>query len=157
MKTLLFAQRFPKHHPRSGDFTMFDIKLLKSLKPKEYENFNVIAKHNTIRAGNNYKVGDVFEAREWSAFAYRSKHNLIIKDVEVKKVWHFDINEQGQWLINGKQINFTTLLKLANNDGFENFADLQNWFCNHATFSGQIICWNENVSYEPLKKKEVFD
>lgn len=160
-KVITFSRTFPSYHPKAGHPTNFKYKILRSLgidlmiDPEtngsiSLENFE--PKHHTIRAGRRWNVGDKFSPRMWSGAPYKSKQIIIAPDIEVKKVWTFDI-DRGLFCING----IGTYLKcdgkesiemqVAKNDGLE-LGDLLNWFkypkeiINH-----QIICWNENVFY----------
>lgn len=108
-------------------------------------------KHHTIRAGNRFKVGDKFSPRVWSGKPYASKQIIIAPDIEVKKVW--DIKIEGYCIWINKETFSTCKIndnveRLALNDGLSSI-DMHNWFNvkNAKIFSGQIICWNENINY----------
>jgi hypothetical protein len=117
-------------------------------------------KHHTIRAGHRWKVGDKFSPRVWSGKPYQSKQIIIAPDIEVKKVWDFEVfidiksgydcvRLNGVLLheFDGNEVFMGGHLKLrtiAKNDGLE-FEDFGNWF--NKTMKGQIICWNENIEY----------
>ena len=104
-------------------------------------------KNHTIRSGNRWKVGDWFSPRIWSGKPYRSPQTTIYDDVEVKKVWDFEIGEEGRFIgINGKRLTPTELEALAGNDALM-YQDFLRWFQYPKPFKGQIICWNENVEY----------
>jgi hypothetical protein len=167
-KVIMFSRIFPKGHPKEGQSTDFIQKIwisinvplpcsihadqlngemtklfLHSYKPK----------HHTIRKGNRFRVGDKFSPRIWSGKPYLSKQIIIADDIEVKKTWNIEIDENGIISINGKYIHedFTDIMKfdswdrLALNDGLST-DDFICWF-DKLPFKGQIICWNENVVY----------
>lgn len=172
-RVLTFSQTFPVYHPRAGQPTYFVEKLWESiyLEHAGWEGFWPLfffplinsgngfdiglhgkyqPKHHTIRAGNRWKAGDKFSPRVWSGKPYQSKQIIIAPDIEVKKVWSFDLlNRNGQAIpiINGVERKTETLLKLAINDGLDMF-DLLDWFKfpKQKITNFQIICWNE-VNY----------
>lgn len=161
-KVLTFSRYFPAYHTRKGEPTYFveqiqnslismnwEIDLYKDINPpmKFLESLtkeNVGYKHHTIRAGNRWKVGDKFSPRVWSGKPYNSKQIIIAPDIEVKKVWNFEIKDS-EVNINGFLYNGKTK-DLIKNDGLEEM-DFWNWFQFPKPFSGQIICWNENINY----------
>ncbi len=110
-------------------------------------------KHHTIRAGSRFKVGDKFSPRVWSGKPYNSKQIIIAPDIEVKKV--FEIGIYSGIVIDKKGFceayNYKpseNLTKLSSNDGLS-VQDMLDWFQveKKKEFTGQIICWNENVNY----------
>lgn len=105
---------------------------------------NYKAKHHTIRAGNRWKVGDKFSPRVWSKKPYNSKHIIIAPDIEVKKIWDFEIKDS-EVIINGCLYNGKAK-ELIKNDGLKEMEFWQ-WFKFPKPFKGQIICWNENIEY----------
>lgn len=111
----------------------------------QHQRENIGAKHHTIRGGNRFKVGDYFSPRVWSGKPYNSKQIVIAPDIEVKKVWDFEIWSDGSILINS-EIHSQLIVKIAENDGLS-VGDLLKWFKHPKPFKGQIICWNENVEY----------
>jgi hypothetical protein len=107
-------------------------------------------KHHTIRAGNRWKVGDKFSPRVWSGKPYQSKQIIIAPDIEIKKIWPFEMDEIGLYYINGSTRAFN-IETVANNDGLT-YPDFDAWFRIHPkakkqTFTGQIICWNDSINY----------
>lgn len=116
------------------------------------------SKHHTIRAGHRFKAGDKFSPRVWSGKPYRSKQIIIAPDIEVVKTWDFEmigINWDTEYSeimmsIDGQERMNPVLL--ATNDGLT-YDDFYRWFTLSAdfkktkVFSGQIICWNENINY----------
>lgn len=108
-------------------------------------------KNHTIRAGHRWKVGDKFSPRVWSGKPYRSPQVILAPDVEIKKIfdirikgWHVFINNKlysGLW-------NASRAILLAKNDGLE-IEDFWSWFSQKGEpdFEGQIICWNEKITY----------
>ena len=158
---MTFSRYFPAYHPRKGEPTYFVEQIWNSLNelklpvPKNKDlphDFmwsilplsNYGAKHHTIRAGNRWKVGDKFSPRVWSGKPYNSKQIIIAPDIEIKKVWNFEIKDS-EVNINGFLYNGKTK-DLIKNDGLEEM-DFWNWFQFPNPFSGQIICWNENINY----------
>lgn len=165
-KVITFSRTFPAYHPRKGEPTYFVEKFIKSwdeahsiedlIKAPLIDHnifneevwFNCLPKHHTIRAGHRFKAGEYFSPRVWSGKPYNSKQIIIAPDTEIKKVWNFEMKTglltgDKTLLIEGKKIFFQEN-KLAENDGLNKF-DLYDWF--QKPFKGQIICWNENISY----------
>ncbi|OQA11749.1 MAG: hypothetical protein BWY67_00736 [Bacteroidetes bacterium ADurb.Bin397] len=165
-KVITFSRYFPKYHPRKGEPTYFIEKIYNGLYSKnnlmdypdglEVNDSIQGMKHHTIRAGNRFKVGDIFSPRVWSGKPYQSKQIIIAPDIEVKKVWDIKIvdldgvhcirlnNEPfGQFhpLAEGTQ-------KIAKNDGLTAIELIQ-WFSSPSPTGKkfQIICWNENINY----------
>lgn len=168
-KVITFSRSFQKKHPRAGEPTNFVEKIVKgfeilgipiedidelaidSLFPLDEDVYNQCApKWHTIRSGNRFKVGDKFSPRVWGGRPYCSKQVILSEDVEVKKVWNFEMNADGEFFINGKPIDVTSSIwdgrTLSDIDGLD-CDDFLNWFPVGKTFKGQIICWNENVKY----------
>ena len=158
-KVITFSRTFPAYHPKAGLPTYFVEKLLASIGRHNFDEereFNprlsldmFDPKHHTIRAGNRWKVGDWFSPRVWSGKPYNSKQIVIAPDIEIKKVWEFEIKGSYVYL-NGefKTKHMITLTEMAKNDGLS-IVDFARWFkypC-HPHFIGQIICWNENINY----------
>lgn len=171
-KALIFSRTFPAFHPKAGEPTFFAEKIWNSIHAigkvyttnfysvqtlnskldissywetinDEYGEFG--EKYTTIRAGNNWKVGDMFSPRVWSGKPYNSKQITIAPDIRVEKVWNFTMT--GMWLhINGRTLLDQHIQKLCKNDGldFDDFLDL---FDFPGIFSGQIICWNSAIEY----------
>lgn len=167
-KVLTFSRVFPAYHPKHGQHTYFVEKFLSSLNfaPVDfseqlsnivdvfgYFNGEYAPKNHTIRAGYRFKTGDYFSPRVWSGKPYNSKQIVLCLDVEVKKVWDFEITDRGYVYVSGNRIwtDLNTPLiddvkKIANNDGLSS-EDLLSWFKYPKPFKGQIICWNENINY----------
>ena len=127
-KVITFSRVFPAYHPKKGQPTFFVEKIWQSfginpLFPSPslsihnthlpYDIVHLVGddlvylheydpKHHTIRAGNRWKVGDKFSPRVWSGKPYNSKQIIIAPDIEIKKVWEFEINENGYWMPNAK-------------------------------------------------------
>jgi len=163
-RVIIFSRNFPAYHPRKGEPTYFVEKILIGLGAKnifhniqDLDQLQILTaevKGHTIRKGNRWKVGDKFSPRVWSGKPYASKQIIIAPDIEVKKVWdiymvwggyNFFISTKGQ----DKPISVDMAAK---NDGLVT-EDFINWFCvtkksrKGGNFSGQIICWNENINY----------
>lgn len=157
---MTFSRYFPAYHPRKGEPTYFVEGIWESIRNNQnidspqyhYMKFEsdimrwkqYQPKHHTIRAGNRWKVGDKFSPRVWSGKPYNSKQIIIAPDIEIKKVWNFEIKDSEVY-INGFLYNGKTK-DLIKNDGLEEM-DFWNWFQFPKPFSGQIICWNENINY----------
>lgn len=178
-KVITFSRVFPAYHPKKGQPTYFVEKFLQEINLigvdafQYFEGLNrnipdkiiddfvrsllfgwEISKGHTIRSGNRFKVGDYFSPRVWNGKPYNSKQIVIAPDIEVKKVWGFEIKTKSKddlsgfadILIDGKKINAVFLNKIALNDGLE-LSELIHWFQYPKPFKGQIICWNENIEY----------
>lgn len=177
MKVLTFSRHFPKKHSKEGKPTFFIEQTLNAVLPRGengiinrndinpailplINDFVLLAgehrKYHTIRAGSRFKPGDMASLRVWSGAPYRSKQ-IEFAQVEVKKTWEIEI-----WLrdritigfpeIPGVQLRLLPLCEVAENDGLE-CRDFEAWFRLHPkkagkVFTGQIICWNENINYE---------
>lgn len=131
-----------KHLPRAIVFGFIE-----SLEMELY--FKDIEKSHTIRAGHRWKVGDWFSPRVWSGEPYNSKQIRIAPDIQIPKIWDFDISgSDGKFFID--QSPFTSrgifVNELAKNDGLTT-EDFKAWFKHPKSFQGQIICWNENIEY----------
>lgn len=159
-KVITFSRFFPSYHPRKGKPTFFVEKILNSVyNPKSihdipFEVQQIInqlvlldreEKHHTIRFGHRWKAGDKFSPRVWSDKPYRSKQITFAPDIEIKKVWDIHFDEGGVIDINGfyTEVEYETI---ATNDGLS-FKDFHFWFPIGKPFTGQIICWNENIEY----------
>ena len=164
-KVITFSRTFPAYHPKAGQPTNFVRKIWEGLLPcirneymdnillkedrRYFMNGKLEPKYHTIRGGKRWKVGDKFSPRVWSGNPYNSKQIIIAPDIEIKKVWDFEISDYGNnILLNGKDIYFdgNTINDIGYNDGL-NHEDLLDWFQYPKPFKGQIICWNENVNY----------
>jgi len=177
-KVITFSRTFPAYHPKAGQPTYFVEQIWNGLIDNSFKidyakicTFNnelspdilwpfwkainigfsgLGVKHHTIRSGNRWKVGDKFSPRVWSGKPYKSKQIIIAPDIEVKKVWEFEIDANGIYIINDTYVGFKKEELLAKNDGLT-VDELQHWFIpsmkKHKPFSGQIICWNENINY----------
>ena len=159
-KVITFSRVFPKYHPKAGQPTYFVEKFWKSLDMPinqniglvglKYENVHLNGKHHTIRAGERWKKGQYFSPRVWSGKPYNSKQIIIAPDTEIKNIWSVEIDVEGVFYINGKQIDVTFSIcdgrTVADNDGLDS-DDLLNWFPVGKPFKGQIICWNGSIKY----------
>ena len=160
-KVMMFARTFPAYHLRKGEPTYFVEKIWVSLgssfldqlsdeerlfNPRlSLDEFN--PKHHTIREGHRFKVGDWFSPRVWSGKPYQSKQIIIAPDIQVKKVWLFEISNTSH-AIDGFLYNLNNLKEVAKNDGLE-VADFELWFKLKpgGRFVGQIISWNDQIEY----------
>ena len=176
-KVITFSRNFQKSHPRAGEPTYFVEKIWKGLEYDieddsftdliyEYNNawftqslfescnYGMFApKFHTIRQGHRFKEGYLFSPRVWSGKPYASKQIIIAPDIEVKKTWDFECYEDGTFYIelkntpgiSSKWIDVTSC-DLPQNDGLS-IDDFLAWFPVGKHFSGQIICWNEEIEY----------
>lgn len=145
-RVITFSKTFPAYHPKAGQPTHFVEKLWKCFGINALEDFT--PKCHTIRAGHRWKVGDKFSPRVWSGKPYRSPQIIFSKDIEIKKVWDFEIKpteKYARYYVNGKEMVCTDFAKLAMNDGLDP-GDFEDWF-QYKAMQGQIICWDENISY----------
>jgi hypothetical protein len=171
MKVLTFSTKFPKGHPKAGQPTYFVEKVMACLADRipnwaMYDSFVqydwyayyncTMPKGHTIRVGSRWKAGDMASLRVWSGAPYRSKQ-IEFAQVEVKRVWAFEIND-GNFSIDTIQIGSFIpdcgLQQLANNDGLH-VDDFWTWFSIHPkkkenTFRGQIICWSDKIDYTSI-------
>jgi hypothetical protein len=175
-RVITFSRTFPSYHPRKGESTYFVEQIWNGLNylqlpvptnkdlPHDFmwsilplSNYGY--KYHTIRAGKRWKVGDKFSHRVWSGIPYQSKQIIIADDIEIKKVWDFEIVPklflyECAWYINNEYINASSKVKeLATNDGLT-IQELAYWLSDgkmvnskRKPFEGQIICWNENINY----------
>lgn len=153
-KVITFSRVFPSYHPKAGQPTYFVEAIALSLTGigetlfDDYHEMTVKLnpKHHTIRAGHRWKVGDKFCPRVWSGKPYRSPQRTIGPDIEIKMIQDIEVDGDGCiWIISDKDSEDSSVLEtLAKNDGLT-LPDLQAWF--NKPFTGQIICWNENVEY----------
>lgn len=162
-KVITFSRTFPAYHPKAGQPTYFVEKMHKSpdvLSPesviynKDIFNFAVyndcLPKLHTIRAGERWKKGDKFSPRVWSGEPYKSKQITIAPDIEIKWTRYFEIADEYVYLGDlgkfSKAVDYKTLADIAKNDGLS-VVDFQGWFKWPRPFEGQIISWDESVSY----------
>lgn len=103
-------------------------------------------KPHTIRAGNRWKQGQSFSPRIWSGRPYFDPQIIFAPPVVIKKTWDFEI-KNSMMLIEDKDIVIVEYRELiARHDGLA-YQDFKDWFKWPQPFSGQIICWDENVNY----------
>lgn len=112
-------------------------------------------KHHTIRAGHRFKAGDWFtpkvlgnniNPKSGRSGPYHSKQIQFAPDIQVKKVWDFEIGMAALYINNKRYNDPVTAAVIADNDGLE-LNDFLKWFQYPKPFIGQIICWNENIEY----------
>jgi len=175
-RVITFSRTFPAYHPRKGEPTYFVEKIWNAIESNSfaisYEKIcvwnpelnpdilwpfwksiqlgysSMEQKHHTIRSGNRWKVGDKFSPRVWSGKPYSSKQIIIAPDIEIKKVWEFEISGSEIRIDDNiyDGMNMDILEKLAKNDGLS-WTDLLCWFEYPKPFTGQIICWSDSVNY----------
>jgi hypothetical protein len=182
MKVITFSRTFPKTHPRAGEPTLFVEKMLIGLLeagkisiekccelareagfPEDHPMYYIdtirwyecTAKFHTIRAGNRWKVGELFSPRVWSGKPYVSKQIEFAPPIKIEKIWDISIKivngEDVTVKLNNRSILLQDLMPIALNDGLE-LNDFVAWFNLHPkkkeqTFTGQIICWNPDLNY----------
>jgi len=164
-KVITFSRVFQKTHPKVGQPTYFVEKILQAIylknasnfDEKEFNKLNEIGinpfdhygiyepKFHTIRGGHRWKVGDKFSPRVWSGKPYRSYQIIIASDIEIKKIWDFKVDIKGLFYLNGKNIDVTST-DIPINDGLDS-DDFLNWFPVGKEFSGQILCWRDDIYY----------
>lgn len=181
-KVRTFNRYFPKGHPKEGQETFFVEKIWKSLDYKlsqslyfYLESFNydselllnfcnsiksnsIDGKFHTIRAGKHFKDGDFFSPRVWSGKPYTSPQIQIAPDLEIKRVYDFRIEVEGDYICvfvdnypfyeeNKTMVTQIEALEmLAQNDGLS-LQDFKDWFKWGNPFDGQIISWNGDEGY----------
>jgi len=129
-RVITFSTVFQKTHPRAGQPTGFEQKILSGEK-----------KH-TIRNGSRWKVGMLFSPRIWTGRPYASKQKSIIEGVGmVEEVYGFEVNK-GIPYINGNPLSVYQATIVCKNDGLE-WYDFVQWILNKDGFDGQIICWKK--------------
>lgn len=160
-KVITFSRVFPKGHPKQGQDTLFVEKLMLGFPPfkQEFDVFGTLSlgldrlnevypKYHTIRSSKRFKVGDKFSPRVWLGKPYNSKQFCIAPDLEVKKVWDIEIFNSYEVYIDGVfycSFGSENWEELCKNDGLSS-RDMKAWF-SKLPFEGQIICWNDAVSY----------
>jgi hypothetical protein len=172
-RVITFSRVFPSYHPRAGEPTYFVEKVWNSIAydlniyaeqfPIPYKELGIDfskikdtdQKHHTIRAGHQWKVGDKFSPRVWSDKPYRSKQITFAPDIEIKKVWDFDAHGTDFFLSGKHEMTHSEgfdFSEVEKNDGLEP-GELFDWIClspdykKSNSFTGQILCWNENINY----------
>jgi hypothetical protein len=137
MKPITFSRNFPATHPRKGEPTGFA------------DAIRTGRKIHTIRAGYRWKVGDVFEPREWTGAPYRSKQQAIGEPLVVTAVYEI-IRHRGHWRMQLKTgpeswkvraVEDEFIEYLAKYDGLT-LADFLSWFPDN--FEGQVICFADD-------------
>jgi len=162
-KVITFSRFYPKYHPKAGQPTHFIEQIFASIfkdEPSKFfdaklgniwlDPFITGVKNHTIRGGNRFKVGDKFSPRVWSGNPYNSKQIIIAPDIEVKKIWTFEISATtGEYAIDGMLYKLNDLKEVSKNDGFNDVDDFELWFNvkQGEGFKGQIICWNDKIEY----------
>lgn len=161
MRQIIFSRTFPTYHKRFGEPTFFVEKMLYSLIIQHKGNTDLLnqpdfdtsvfnrpefmLKHHTIRSGERWEKGMYFAPKYWSGRPYNSKCVQFAPYVVIEKTYNFKINEKNQIFIN--QILCRDETALAQNDGLC-LEDFNSWFQRPLScFSGQIICWSNEVQY----------
>ncbi len=136
--------------------TYYKLRYIIYFGARKYKTPLIFPKHHTIRAGHRWKVGDIFSPRIWSDKPYHSKQIIIAPDIEIKKIWYFEISEDRIFIESDYDIfckEYTdNIATIAQNDGLQKL-DFIDWFTlspkfkKNKSFSGQIICWNDDINY----------
>lgn len=132
MKTyvLILSKHFPKHHPRSGDLTLFHYKLHHCEKLHTIRgNFELWAKR--IDEVNQGKA--IISIRQWSGKPYRSKqeeiHQLKAGQVGYEEIFISYIQGQFEITLNDDDYLYSDdIEELGNNDGLNGEQGLKDWF-----------------------------
>ncbi|WP_316851174.1 hypothetical protein [Pedobacter agri] len=173
-RVITFSRHFPASHSKKGQPTHFVEKLSKGFPDYSADDFVALPiqpgkglfdlivlaidiwkelqpKYHTIREGDRWKVGDMFSPRVWSGKPYASKQITIAPDIEIKKIWTFEVDENGVPSLNGHYISTKMERDIARNDGLskEDFIDwlIMPSFKSGKPFRGQILCWNDKIEY----------
>ena len=173
-KIRTFSRAFPVYHPKAKQETYFVEKVWMSLielgeislsrccelsRETNIGNFNMNnlrksefkPKYHTIREGKHFNAGDWITPKVWTGRPYWTSPIIIAPNMEVKKIFDIEIrrSESRMVILINDRLFFNWDL-LAENDGL-NRADLLAWFLPYVKidkpFIGQIICWNESISY----------
>lgn len=157
-KVITFTRRFPAYHSKSGRDTFFPEKVIKGLESLKHSILEVdeleldepiyedcLPKFHTVRAGSRWKVGDMASLRVWSGKPYHTKQVTLAADIEIVKIWQFEINDS-EVFVGGAKMNAYDVQAIAAYDGLS-FSDFLEWFKFPKNFVGQIICWNEKIEY----------
>lgn len=117
---------------------------------------DIAPKSHTIRSHKRpLKVGDYINPTCWADKPYKKTEEGFWKikfapDIEIKKVWDMEINNEGVFYLNGKYVDVTSSIcegkTIAENDGLSS-DDMLDWFPASKPFQGKIICWNELIEY----------
>jgi len=153
-RVLMVSKFFLKDHIRAGEETLFLEKIdyclgdsgtrlgLETLYGKK-----VWSKGHTIRSGDRWNAGDIAIIKIWTGKPYCSPQQ-VIREVEVKKVFTFDIMKET------KNVYINDIIRselfVHRNDGLS-YNDFVSWFGldkkNFKGFTGQIICWDQSINY----------
>lgn len=169
-KVITFTRIFSEYHIRRGETTYFVEQILNNLSNQNI-NCNVIhvekqlghkllagfrtkcgSKGHTIRSGYNWSVGDKFSVGIWLDKPHVSEIVIIEPIIEIKKIWTFDCDDNGEIKVDGICIDLKLMEEIAKNDGLS-LQDFEEWLivpCLKAKkpFNGQIICWDAAIKYE---------
>lgn len=165
-KVITFSRTFPAYHPKAGQPTGFAFKIWNSLPLRPWELADYMEaykkahpwrdsefvqwrqsqpKYHTIRSGHRWKAGDKFSPRVWSGKPDHSKMITIAPDIEIVKVWSFEIADN-KFFIDNNEISAAQWMVLAKNDGLT-VPEMLDWFKYPVEFSGQILCWSKDITY----------
>jgi len=168
-KVITFTRIFPDYHLRKGEPTYFAEQILNNLIGQNLKcdvanladklNFNLLenfvlncgSKAHTIRSGNDWKVGDKFAPFLWQGKPRASELISFAPDLEVKQIWTFDCDIHEVIRLDDSIIDREQEEIIAKNDGLS-WLDFREWLVkpcskNQAPFKGQIICWDNTITY----------
>jgi hypothetical protein len=98
--------------------------------------------HNRWKASNDIHFAINVRTKEQLQFAPVIK---CVSTQAIEIVWNYDNSSQKETqpgvFIDGKEIDFQTLAKLAKNDGFDTVVDFLKYF--NSNFTGKIIHWTD--------------
>ena len=133
-------------------FQDFRDSILKTRTDFNTRHETFIPKGHTIRFGNRWKEGEMFSPRIWSGKPYSSKQIIIYDDIEIKKIWNFEMlpypkpDEDQALLLLADQGAYNNFPALAKNDGLTEI-QLLDWLKYPKAFGGQVLCWDEKINY----------
>ena len=107
MKVITFSRFYPAEHPMHGQHTNF----------KAAYDFHGIAKGTTIRAGNRWKAGDVFQPRIWTGKPYQSPQLAFMPELTILGTQSFEHDGKGKFFLEGSELGFMQVQKIAAHDG----------------------------------------
>ncbi len=150
---------FLKSHPKAGEPTGFFQKVWNHVGGPSHEHIYAISetftrelneyyrrdeygvKTTTIRKGERWEVGDVFQFRAWAGAPYRSKHVILTVPLVVTKVEHFEVMPFNVFLQYQHALSEKEETEVAEKDGLS-IEDFRAWF--PVEFEGQRIHFTQH-------------
>src|SRR5690606_7865261 len=110
------------------------------------------SKGHTIRSKNDWKMGDHFVPGIWLDIPRMSELIKLEPTIEIKRIWTFECNENGEIKVDGFPVDEEQKVKMAKNDGLS-LTDFEEWLVlpcikDEKRFRGQIICWDDAIDYD---------